>query len=619
MSVRRPIVRSHALVVFSLATASCSSTPRPDVRPQPTETPTTSFWLYSDPQLHALTGATAFSKSWRADKSVGKSAIRPPTLDLWSEVVLANVVQQMSVDQRPALFLGDAANVSCISEYARYLQTMGPKTWFGVPGNHDGFYMGNLTFLPVDATGDGSWAGTCAADGVSTDPASNNELAALETAFWKLSPTHAAQGVLTKSHVIWMYLAHLHGRSPFRGSTGGIVDPLKPASWTCTPSADDCKYRVFEGTSTYDDGRAPRAVAVSAHVSGSTVDATSGVHPWNAWIVQDIELDENVHALLLDTSDYMNLPPGATLLGIAAYAEQAGYALMGTLLGFVQVDFHARCRWYRSDQSLPGVCGEISAAQVRRATELIDGARRKNAKLRYFALGHHPWVDMRKDTTIRVKAMLEGSPGFVTYISGHTHYPNATVAPKGVPFREINVASTTDWPMQFAHVDYWDRPAPDQHQLKVVNLSAVGATRAERCWYRQAGAAALGPRNQELNYKTPALYLQRAVHSYVRLMGIANAERMRICGADAKCNTELDRLRAIRSGPRPNDELRRDLVDLVAFDRDFLRRSDKVRAVEMDCAAWASEIEYQKDFEQTPTLENGVVVDGEIVVKVNPR
>src|SRR5687767_4156122 len=159
--------RVEFCIVVLIGCASCSppdGMKRVRVAP-PRATPTGALWLFADSQIHNTTGALTRSKSALADQRASNVAIRPPSLDIWADVVLASISARIhrEAGAAPAFFLGDAANVSCIEEYTRFLDAIGGELlWFGAPGNHDGFFMGNFTFEPRGATGVNSWQGACA-------------------------------------------------------------------------------------------------------------------------------------------------------------------------------------------------------------------------------------------------------------------------------------------------------------------------------------------------------------------------------------------------------------------------------------------------------------------------
>ena len=104
------------------------------------------FWVLGDTQFNNIAAITTRTHSPFV-KFFAHAAIRPPTLDLWSETVLRDILGAVTADLSiPILFLGDGANTSCVQEYWRFLRTMDRAQWVGVLGNHDGYYMGNYTW-----------------------------------------------------------------------------------------------------------------------------------------------------------------------------------------------------------------------------------------------------------------------------------------------------------------------------------------------------------------------------------------------------------------------------------------------------------------------------------------
>lgn len=105
-------------------------------------------------------------------------------------------------------FVGDAANTSCTHEFARFLARMHGTPWFGALGNHDGYYMGNLTFAadagPARGVNHGNtWQGACEC-GDQLDHRTLSAIATLEYRLLLQPDANSEQDTLTKAVAIWI-------------------------------------------------------------------------------------------------------------------------------------------------------------------------------------------------------------------------------------------------------------------------------------------------------------------------------------------------------------------------------------------------------------------------------
>jgi hypothetical protein len=130
---------------------------------------TESILLVADSQYHELYGAPTFLQSAYADQHV-EVALRPAQQRMYGDELFAYALEQGAATTDLVIHLGDALDVSCKSEWERFEQTMalsdGP--WLMVPGNHDGFFTGNLSpgtgdsgLFVTDAYGNTGWCYRC--------------------------------------------------------------------------------------------------------------------------------------------------------------------------------------------------------------------------------------------------------------------------------------------------------------------------------------------------------------------------------------------------------------------------------------------------------------------------
>lgn len=580
------------------------------------------LWLLADTQLHNFSGKATKAKSGIVDKRFSSVAIRPPSLDIWSEAVLASIVEKMRTEDpaSPVFFLGDAADVSCTGEYARFLSLMQPVPWLGVPGNHDGFYMGNGTFNAVpspariNADGtfpprplqglndDNTWLGACE----HSPPNGTQGLEEIERAFVEIDRITAKEaadtaakerkplpekrrtqgqvGILTKANSIWLYLGDLASRIK-------LVDeghPWRPGNWKPVPGRRDPEY-AMEGS--LKVGSAQIHIKARALVSART-KKEGAPQAWQAFLLQDVTLPSGVHALLIDTSDYRNMLTSLTQVFGVLKARAQG------------------CRHYPDSRiSLPGDCGEVSERQGALIEELMASWP---PGTRFFVMGHHPWDTLRPDAE-KILSRLRAKPEFLTYISAHSHTATAAKNNDVAWPWEINVASTTDWPMEYARLRY--QPEEPAAKGSSFELDVRYVHSRAQCPYKNEPSVAAAE-EAEADYGFIENYLARALQVYRKLWAHAAAQqwggplradvdaklgaldaihasfrdfekRSRGAGSDRRSRLEIE-------GPKLVQEQRQLLSDTAILDRTFRTRAPELIELEAACAIWASEVECSK-------------------------
>jgi hypothetical protein len=138
------------------------------------------LFAFSDTQLHHVYGKRTFAQSPFADRASVEVAIRPAALDDGSDLILDLFLteRQRIYPDRTAVFLGDAADVSCEQEIDAFLAAVarrGVPHLLAVAANHDGFYVGNYTsqkdldglMAATDMPND--WTRACAEPGSTAD------------------------------------------------------------------------------------------------------------------------------------------------------------------------------------------------------------------------------------------------------------------------------------------------------------------------------------------------------------------------------------------------------------------------------------------------------------------
>jgi hypothetical protein len=609
-----------AVALCMLVPRTSGSSPDPativERRYEKQDTPATGeFWLLADSQLHNVSAGSAFLRSKLMDKHA-PSAIRPPSLDLWSGSVLHTILSEMrsaSVLLKPIFFLGDATDISCTGEFADFLRTMDSASgqtspaglpWFAVLGNHDGYYEGNLTLRPdkpmnprdresFAIPGDKTWSGACYASQLSV-PERHRELMEFERRYLIQSKnsldTHTEQKSLSKATAVLMYLDSLWRRGVLR------ADPLQIDSWSPPDTISDrgnesagmMFYRA-EGQYTLGKQTLPIQIHASVTIPPSKIRDD---YQWRAHVVQDVQLPDGTHALLLDTSDPSFTPPSKYRYLFPKASKQLD--LLPKEWQQLQNSCHST-----SKITFPGVCGEISSLQ---RASVASFMKRWSPGTRFFVMGHHPLESFRLSSERGLQGLFQVH-GFISYISGHTHYPASTAPALGAPNWEINIGSTTDWPIHYSIVSYWNTTSSHRLQVDI----RVPQTLAQ-CPYSDT--------EYELDYGNVHKYVARALSAYQRLfkwmrdnVSIAELDDpSRIskftCRAQG-CVAHFEHSVSDALATRDIYKRRRALAEVVQYDRDVLRSSVNIRDVQAACAMWASQQDFIDRNSPRQTIEAG--------------
>jgi hypothetical protein len=137
-------------------------------------------FAFGDTQFHHLYGKRTFAQSPFADRFSFEVAVRPAALDDGSDLLLEALLVERGArfaDYTP-VYLGDAADLSCTQEIARFHRVVadaGLPALLTVTSNHDGFFVGNFT-SKADLDGQlaitdmpDDWTRACAEPGSTAD------------------------------------------------------------------------------------------------------------------------------------------------------------------------------------------------------------------------------------------------------------------------------------------------------------------------------------------------------------------------------------------------------------------------------------------------------------------
>lgn len=561
--MRTPIVASGVwgIAFTAIGLVACAGEIPPWARAQPHTEPPREIWLFADSQLNNVAGARTRSRTGLLD-NYAEHAIRPPSVDLWSGHLLAAVAGHLREDPRLAFFLGDAANTSCVGEMRRFLRAVDGLPWFGVLGNHDGYYMGNLTFAAdaIDNPADFSWQGACEhADTDSLTPPSR--LTKLEEKLLGQQHSNAEQGTMTKAVALWLFLDDLHRRVTLS------ADPLEPANWTT-----DGSYQVYDARGQYEMDGQTLAIRAIAAVGLANIRSDKDSRSWQGYLLQDIELPGGDHAILLDTCDYESRPPSSR-------SSQAFATIF-------------------DKRRMPGRWGRVGEHQAEKAVAMQDS----HSSARFFLMGHHHWRRIDDaENNFHLKKLLSSSQ-FATYISGHTHSPTAPMGTAANEQWELNVASLTDWPMQIARVAYWGGPAYVDMRVQTIPVVSTPGV----CLYSTEESA-------EMDYGTVDKYVARSLRIYQHVLDYVISIRHA-----QEAQKQLNEVRKASIPGVSDRERRRVLAEVIKYDRTVLWLDPDIVRVETDCAVWASNLEGRKNGASVRPGQEIGAAGSEFRVRTNP-
>ncbi|MBV7585503.1 metallophosphoesterase [Pseudomonas sp. PDM33] len=272
--MERGSLRQFAVLTWILLIAGCTSTApvlnskAPDGPSDSTTAPATApIGVISDTQIHESRGTASRYASKAGDEFV-EVTIRTGQQVIGSTDILMQALK--GVTSLPiVLHLGDALDVSCQTEWDAFVRTMrvagGNTPWVLVDGNHDGFYVGNIS--PTNSTkyNVGYWNQVC-----------NQGRYSLEST---LSARHFDKAMLVAANVQHVLALQSNADSslnevPRNGTCQNLVDgPIACAAW---------------------------------HIDTE--------HPWMSYLTQLVRLpaavpsEPPVYVLALDSSTYLNQP-----------------------------------------------------------------------------------------------------------------------------------------------------------------------------------------------------------------------------------------------------------------------------------------------------------------------
>lgn len=465
----RAILSTAAMAMLSAAFAA-SAGPATQVPPPGR----LQLLFLADPQVHNVQGV-ALKQMFPTADWVSKVAIRPPELNLLAPLALRDALQAgQAVPGNTTdlvVVLGDGTNIACSGEadaFDREFARARPGTVrLMAHGNHDSYLMGTVNSY-------GPW-------GTNTRPPTPPGEFPVDEAWWNPTdaPTVTGGSGFGRN---WLDACY---RPAADGLAAGT--PMNKPRWLAR-YLDSLKPHGLElhgeGSAPHDGRRFSAAArpgtalaALNYRALGTWYAPRPSAHgrdadyarAWNSFLVQAADVGERHTLVLIDTSVCQNARGGLAFLW-----SNAGTS---SCVGDAQFEAIARL-----------------LAQLPAGREVV------------FA-GHFPLKGLGWQERRRLKALMrQASPQGWTYVSGHTHDAMHTR-----PYRygiDLNIGSTTDWPME-SHVLRFDGPvtaaahasnvlATREPELAYVAGRNLAGRYSELC--RHAGAA------RALATATPAMY-----------------------------------------------------------------------------------------------------------------
>lgn len=453
--------------------------------------------IIADSQLNNLYGGAMVMSSEIADR-YERVAIRPPALDLWSEVVLSGFVNSSINTTSPSpkaettptpsdpplvVFLGDAGNIACTTEFSRFANVMNDSVgskkgiWLMVHGNHDSFSMGNLNAWGRSSDEKRFKAAANfslkAIDQILDVQHSDSEYTPAEARMLAYDEGVCVDSVLKPRHRSWAaacadptgdgmpmykgawvrrYLSELKNQkvqyfivgaqkseTPVTTNLGDQLDPAlcaEPRRFIGRPSEVGSplgERNFFLSGQMYSRDRVGPKSSDTCKVDPRRLNS------YRSFVVQSLQVAPGIRGILIDTDHRSDMiGTGGRPQDIGSY-ESGEMAKLQPFKALTDVLM----------KQLPGVAARIEDDQFSEIQEHINLARQSSQQIIFFA--HHPMADLPEEDRNR---LLLHKP--LAYISGHTHFESSVMVHKingSGELLELNAASTTDWPMESMLLD----------------------------------------------------------------------------------------------------------------------------------------------------------------------
>lgn len=376
--------------------------------------------LVADPQIHNVYGMELKQMLGISDV-VSKVAIRPPELNLLAPQVLTHLVSkaQENVTPKAIVMLGDATNIACSGEYIRFAAALKAARVDGVPlllahGNHDSYLMGTVnSYIPTDNMPDWPPVGMEQAEepvdiswwGESTEISAKHRRNWRDGCFQPSETSNRNSSPMNKSRWMAKYLSAL--------KTDGLINTAADyPSDKGTGEGVALAYSAKQGSLLSKFGFNATGVWFPPKFGDQPSSSdTDLMRVSKSFIVQSVDFDDS-RLVIIDTS----------------VCESA----RGGLLNFPMTN-----------------AGTHACIGDEQFDHIVKHVRTTSRDRRLVIAGHFPLKDLNRNERDRLISIASKYNGWV-YLSAHSHTPVSETEWTGG--WELNVGSTTDWPMEINSV-----------------------------------------------------------------------------------------------------------------------------------------------------------------------
>lgn len=385
-----------------------------------------SVLFMADPQIHNVYGGAVKQTLGISDWYAGV-ARRHPEMNLLSRYALQDFIQRGEKMAKPGdpafmVMLGDATNAACTGEYERFMGAVKEgdpnRIVLMAHGNHDSYLMGTINYWQavvseIDEADLRKFDGPFPVD-VSWWPQGAIPEGSKRQG-WRALCNQKLAGPGAPMHKIQWMARYLHSlASPAANGSPGI---------TLEQGSSSGREATFSGVGT------PGTVlgGLNYQLKGAWTRPDRSDHgltdTYNSFLVQAVDVGDSHRLILVDTA-------------ACAFFERRPHQ-----------------RWPRFKWQNAGTTACLQERQRKLIQELVEHNGDKDGRKIIFA-GHHPLNTIQKrDREAFVELMKTASGPDWTYISAHTHHDLSTTPQRGGA-REINIGSTTDWPMSASRISF---------------------------------------------------------------------------------------------------------------------------------------------------------------------
>lgn len=435
--------KSIALAATFCGITACSSVPKEVELTRPADSSASGSILFvADPQVHNIYGR-GLKQMLGISDVMSKVAVRQPELNILAPLVLEALIEKSTNTSNPQalVVLGDITNVACSGEYDTYLESITVHANNSVPlimahGNHDSYLMGTVNhYFPVDSQRE--WKPErMESSPVPTDESwwGESNISSKHWRNWRggcYQPTSVGDtsesSPMNKSRWLAKYIQLLENHGAQITSTPQSTSDSSATHYLLELSANTS--RSLQSSNFHAKGLwyPPKfgEVPTESYFTGT----------YDSFIVQSLDLGKT-RIVVIDTS--------------VCEKAQGGWKFIFNNAG-------------------QNAC--IGTEQLTIIQEFVAGTP---AGSRLVLAGHFPLKDLSRSERRKLIKIASNREAW-TYMSAHSHY--ATSALDWTSGLEVNVGSTTDWPMESNLV--WFRESSAQPEVHTIRINQAPVTFSE--------------------------------------------------------------------------------------------------------------------------------------------